>query len=304
MIQPMTILMVDDKPDNLLALEALLQGRGYQLVTALSGEDALRAVRAHDFALILLDVKMPGVDGFETARLIRAREASRLTPIIFLTAEVRNEEMIAKGYALGAVDYVVKPLAPEILRAKIEAVVEVQRIHEALRRSESNFRNSIEGSADGVFVVDPEGLIVSVNGAAARLFGKSKQQLLQSPFGFPCTSGETSEVEVIQSAERFVDVEMRVTGIEWEGQPAFLASLRDMTERKRAEEEVRTTQRRAGASGSWSARANWKTPTRSWSPSPIPSRTTCARPCATSRAMSSCWTGPATVSFPRRPDTT
>jgi DNA-binding response OmpR family regulator len=119
-----SLLLVDDKPANLLSLEALLEGLEYHLVKALSGEEGLRHLLAQDFAVILLDVQMPRLDGFETARLIRARESSRLTPIIFVTAEMKTEEMVMKGCSLGAVDYLVKPLVPEILRAKVEGFVE------------------------------------------------------------------------------------------------------------------------------------------------------------------------------------
>ena len=102
--QPINILLVDDRPENLLALEALLQPLGYHLVKASSGEAALRYVLQYDFAVILLDVQMPNIDGFETAELIRTRDLSRNTPIIFLTAVSTSELHISKGYLAGAVD--------------------------------------------------------------------------------------------------------------------------------------------------------------------------------------------------------
>src|SRR3954470_19123624 len=123
--QPINILLVDDRPENLLALEALLQPLGYHLVKARSGEEALRYVLQYDFAVILLDVQMPNIDGFETAELIRSRELSRNTPIIFLTAVSTSELHIAKGYLAGAVDYLLKPFLPEILLAKVGIFVEL-----------------------------------------------------------------------------------------------------------------------------------------------------------------------------------
>src|SRR5437762_4619244 len=98
------ILIVDDKVDNLLALEAVLGDLGQRIVRAYSGREALRAVLQHEFALILLDVNMPGMDGFETATLIRERKSCKTTPIIFITA-YSDEMLISRGYSLGAVDY-------------------------------------------------------------------------------------------------------------------------------------------------------------------------------------------------------
>jgi signal transduction histidine kinase len=122
---PINILLVDDRPENLLALEALLQPLGYRLIKARSGQEALRCVLQYDFAVILLDVQMPNMDGFETAELIRGRERSRSTPIIFLTAVSTSELHIARGYLAGAVDYLLKPFLPEILLSKVAIFVDL-----------------------------------------------------------------------------------------------------------------------------------------------------------------------------------
>jgi signal transduction histidine kinase len=119
------ILLVDDRPDNLLALRAVLEPLGHELVEAGSGEEALRHLLAGEFALIVLDVQMPVLDGFETARLIRGRERTRYVPIIFLTAISGQPEHYLRGYQSGAVDYVYKPFEPEILRAKVSVFVEL-----------------------------------------------------------------------------------------------------------------------------------------------------------------------------------
>ena len=121
------ILLVDDQPANLLALEAVLDDVGDDLVRAASGEEALRLLAGRDFAVVLLDVQMPGLDGFETAKLIRGADRSRHTPIIFLTAAERDEFPVAEAYPLGAVDYLVKPLVPDVLRAKVAVFVELFR---------------------------------------------------------------------------------------------------------------------------------------------------------------------------------
>jgi signal transduction histidine kinase len=127
MPEPVKILLVDDQADNLLSAGAVLESLGEEVVTAESGREALRQLLDHDFAVIVLDVMMPEMDGFETAALIRQRERSRHTPIIFLTALGRSEEHIKQGYTLGAVDYLGKPFVPEILRAKVSVFVELHR---------------------------------------------------------------------------------------------------------------------------------------------------------------------------------
>jgi signal transduction histidine kinase len=128
------ILLVDDQPANLVALEAMLQGLGQNLVKAESGREALRWLLTHEFAVILLDVKMPDLDGFETATLIRQRDKSRHTPILFLTANDDSQTHIVRGYAVGAVDYLVKPVVPEFVRSKVAVFVELAKKTELLRR--------------------------------------------------------------------------------------------------------------------------------------------------------------------------
>ena len=128
------ILLVDDQPANLVALEAMLQGLGQNLIKAESGREALKWLLTHEFAVILLDVKMPDMDGFETATLIRERDKSRHTPILFLTAADKSENHAVRGYAVGAVDYLVKPVVPEFVRSKVAVFVELAKKSELLRR--------------------------------------------------------------------------------------------------------------------------------------------------------------------------
>jgi CheY-like chemotaxis protein len=121
------VLLVDDRRDNLLALEAILQGLPVQAVSAHSGEEALKHLLVDDFALILLDAQMPEMDGFETARHIKRRERTRNIPIIFLTAADRDSQLALRGYAVGAVDYLSKPFDPWVLRAKVSVFVDLWR---------------------------------------------------------------------------------------------------------------------------------------------------------------------------------
>jgi PAS domain S-box-containing protein len=197
---PANVLLVDDLPANLLALEATLADLGQNLVKAHSGEEALRHLLAADFAVVLLDVRMPGLDGFEAARLIRGRKRSRHTPIIFLTAEESPEFPVAEAYKLGAVDYLVKPLVPEVLRAKVAGFVELYQkteqvrrqaeqlrhlerqeaerrlAEEALRRSEAHFRLMADSAPVLLWVADPDGRRTFFNRPWLELTGRTPEQ--------------------------------------------------------------------------------------------------------------------------------
>jgi two-component system, sensor histidine kinase len=134
------ILVVDDNRANLVAIEAALGELGRRLVKAQSGQEALRQLLTRDFALIILDVQMPGMDGFETARLIRSRERNRHVPIIFITAYNRNDEEILQGYRLGASDFLFKPIVPEVLTAKARVFVELQQRTTEVRQQAHRLR--------------------------------------------------------------------------------------------------------------------------------------------------------------------
>jgi len=134
------ILLVDDEQKSLYALQELLSTLDENLMTAQSGEEALKLALKNDFAVILLDVRMPGIDGFETARLIRSRERSKLTPLIFLTAAADEMASMFRGYEVGAVDYLMKPVVPEVLTSKVSVFVELHRKNERLKESEDKLR--------------------------------------------------------------------------------------------------------------------------------------------------------------------
>ena len=178
------ILLVDDQPNNLLALESILAEMGENLVNADSGRAALKHLLQMDFAVILLDVQMPDLDGFETASLIRQRDRSRDTPIIFLTALSRSETNVFRGYELGAVDYIFKPFHPEILRSKVSVFVELFRKREAFKRQAQELARLIKqnelilnAAAEGVFGVNLDGATTFVNPAAARMIGRRQDEI-------------------------------------------------------------------------------------------------------------------------------
>jgi PAS domain S-box-containing protein len=188
------ILMVDDRAENLLALEALLEPLGHTLVRANSGAEALRALLIDDYAVILLDVQMPDMNGFECASIIKTRERSRYTPIIFLTALNKEEQHVFEGYSVGAVDYMSKPLHPEILRSKVSVFVELflkneelrdkeRRLQEAERKAlevrhsmemsatEARFEEILASANDAILTFGDDMKIKLFNRAAESLFG-------------------------------------------------------------------------------------------------------------------------------------
>jgi PAS domain S-box-containing protein len=173
------ILLVDDRPENLLALEAILEPLEQQLLYAHSGEDALRQLLLHDVAVILLDVQMPELDGFETAALIKQRERTRHIPIIFVTAASKDEQQVFRGYSAGAVDYVFKPFSPDVLRSKVAVFIELhektqqlqrqavllkeQELAELRRESEERYRFLAEAQPDQIWTATPQGELDYVN---------------------------------------------------------------------------------------------------------------------------------------------
>src|SRR6267378_6448940 len=131
------ILLVDDREDNLLSIEAVLEADGYQFFKAYSGSQALKILLTEfDFAMILMDVKMPILNGFETATMIYEREKLRHIPIIFVTANNYGDENVFKGYQAGGIDYIFKPINPDVLRAKVAVFIELYKKNTLLREQE------------------------------------------------------------------------------------------------------------------------------------------------------------------------
>jgi PAS domain S-box-containing protein len=172
------ILVVDDRRENRIALRAVLDPLGVDVVEADSGEQALRAVLAEDFAVILLDVQMPGMDGLETAALIKQRERSRDIPIIFLTAVQADVAQVFAGYEAGAVDYLLKPFDPLVLRSKVKVFADLHHQRRELVRSDELVRNAFAAAPTGMVLCDIDGLALRVNPALERLVQRSTEQLI------------------------------------------------------------------------------------------------------------------------------
>ncbi len=268
------ILLVDDQPANLFALEALLGDLGVTLVRANSGEEALRRILEGDFAAILLDVQMPGMSGFEVARLLRARSRSSATPLIFLTAGESSEFTLEEAYDLGAVDYLMKPIVPKILRAKIAFFVDyfrkTQQLREAERRSAEAalreqrqlWQTTLSSIGDAVIAVDTERRVTFLNIEAERLTGWPRTEAVGRPLDDVfCIVNETTlervgcPVRGVLDTGRVVGLANRTILIARDGRKwplddsvapirndtgqllGVVLVFRDITERKQAERE-------------------------------------------------------------------
>jgi signal transduction histidine kinase len=253
-----SVLLVDDKADRLAALEAALSdlGEGVELVKASSGKEALRALLHRDFAVILLDVHMPVMDGFETAALIRQRKRSEQTPIIFITAFGPNEAQVTRGYTMGAVDYIFAPALPEVLRAKATVFIDLYRktaqvgrqanwLREEAERRASTLETRLRGLLDrlhvGVFRAARDGRILEATPACLAILG------LAGP-------GEADRAEIRRLLSHPRDGDLRYASpdgaVRWLAAGATTAEgpggeevldgiLEDLTARHRAEEDLR-----------------------------------------------------------------
>jgi len=170
--------MVDDYPANLVALGAVLSDSVYNLIEAHSGPAALKALEENDVALVLLDIQMPGMDGYEVARNIRSNPKTQDIPIIFLTAHYREDPAVRKGYEVGGQDYLGKPYDPEVLKAKVTVytnlflkAARLEGEKHSLKQSEERYRQMIEAAREIIATIDNDGIITSLNLSFERLTG-------------------------------------------------------------------------------------------------------------------------------------
>jgi PAS domain S-box-containing protein len=251
------VLLVDDRTENLLALEAVLAPLPCRTVAAASGEAALRALLQEDFATILLDVQMPGLDGFETAEYVRGRERTRDVPIIFVTAAGKERRHVSQGYAAGAVDYVFKPYDPEVLRAKVAVFLRLHATARALAQSEAVLRAAFDWAPIGLARLDAADRVLEANRALGALLAREPRDLA----GRTLDSLAEPEDAGARAADRAAllagrrgpyDQELRLVSAGGEAIPclasfslaqapgqedAVIAQVQDLRERRRAEGE-------------------------------------------------------------------
>ena len=182
--RPINLLLVDDHPGNLLALEAVLSDREYNLIMAHSGYEAIELMKTHEIALVLLDIQMPGMDGYETARQMKLIEGCRDIPIIFLTAIYKEDSFIKKGYEVGGIDYFSKPFDPEILRLKVRLYSSFRQKTYLLQEREKRIKetedllkagrklsDALESLPVGVLIADADGRVCQANEQALEILG-------------------------------------------------------------------------------------------------------------------------------------
>jgi diguanylate cyclase (GGDEF)-like protein/PAS domain S-box-containing protein len=266
-----TILVVDDNFGKRLAMISVLEGLGHETVEAWSGEAALRAVLKQTFAVILMDVQMPKMDGYETARMIRLRDDSRHTPIIFVTSHERNEAQVADAYASGAVDFIFAPIVPDILRAKVTIFVDlylksralqaslhaVTLLSDQFREREAHTRSVLENVADGIVTVSENGVVESCNRAAGELFGYDENEAVGQPFGSMIARKgagreERSATDMLQhtsnrNSQEWIgyrkdgtkfSMELDLSDVQLGERISYIACLRDISERERYTETL------------------------------------------------------------------
>ncbi|MGH2837192.1 MAG: SpoIIE family protein phosphatase [Thermoleophilaceae bacterium] len=265
---PAKVLLVDDQVENLIALEAVLEPLGQTLVRAQSGHEALGHLLRDEFALILMDVQMPDLDGFETAAYIKRREKTRHIPIIFLTAISKELHHVFRGYSAGAVDYVLKPFDPLVLRSKVAVFIDLFEKERALRESERRFRTAFEHAPIGIALMSLEGRFVDVNRALLAMLDRSHADVLrqapgalihpddravQSDHLSRIESGELSgfsaEIRFVRPAGELVPTLVGASVVpDEDGTPLHvIVQVTDLTERHAAERERDRRQLEQGA---------------------------------------------------------
>jgi len=252
------ILVVDDQPESLVALRTVLEPLGREVVTAPSGEEALKRLLQDDYSVIVMDVRMPGLNGFQTVELIKRRDRHEDTAVIFLTAGDADAEQVTRGYSAGAVDYMLKPVDPDMLRSKVAMLLELQQKSAELRASEERFRAAFEGAPIGMGLSTVHGRWLEVNDALCDLLGRTQTQLLRQPlWDLVHPADRETERDAVrrllrerplfdQSEKRFMRqdgevvhamVSVSLTADSHERPQGYIWQVVDVTEQRRAEEE-------------------------------------------------------------------
>ncbi len=270
MEEPINILIVDDESRNLTVLETILDDPGYRLVRAESADQALLALVVEEFALLILDIRMPGMTGFELAQMIKERKKTALVPIIFLTAYDNDDEHVFEGYDRGAVDYLHKPVSPAILRAKVAIFAELyrrnRRTDHELATQQTQLKGIIASAMDAIITVNVDERVVVFNQAAESMFlcqnadaigqpltrfiperfrqeSRAPMDAFTSTHATSRSMGPSGALFALRANGEEFPIEASVSHAQVDGTSLLTVILRDVTERKRLEEQLRQAQK-------------------------------------------------------------
>lgn len=252
------ILIIDDQSINLKLMTILLETEGYNVGVANNGEEGIKKVEQLLPDLILLDILMPGIDGFETCRRLKASNKTKNIPIIFMSALHKIKDKI-QGFELGAVDYITKPFDDQEVFARINTQIKLSKLNQELinknqlllkeieerkqvesqlLQSKKRLKTIINTNVNGIVLIDEEGKILFINPAAEKLFSRRAKNMKGETFGIPFTTGELTQINIPNPNGNLLTAEMRVVNILWENKPAYLVSLVDISDRQKMEEKL------------------------------------------------------------------
>ncbi len=253
-IYQMEIMVVDDDPISVELMKRILSKNGYENIqVSNSGLNALEQMNSHPPDLVLLDIFMPGIKGYDVCEKIRENKSTKDIPVLMVTGgNGKDDGIIQKSFNAGATDFIRKPLKPVEFLSRVKSALTIKQTNnsmkeelnrrkqaeEALEISESRSRYIINKSSDSIIIVDKTGVILFANPASEILLGRKMNTLIGDMFGFPMVDGDSAEIAILRNGGRVVDVEMRGVKIKWDGQVAYLATLRDISARKRTEKAL------------------------------------------------------------------
>ncbi|MEB3341082.1 PAS domain S-box protein [Okeania sp.] len=251
-----TILIVDDRPNNLYLISEIISEKGYNLIQATSGEEALKSAKSQPLDLILMDVMLPKMDGYEVCKVLKANPKTANIPVIFLTA-LSDIDQKLKGFIVGGIDYISKPVHPGELLARIEAQITISKLRLELetknqqlqqeigikKQTEKNLSAIINNMSEGLMIINKEGKIVFVNQASELLWQKSAAELIGEEIGLPLIDGNETEIYVRQKLGKLIFLETRIGEMIWQNQTAYLLTMKDVTEHRQEQERLKLLER-------------------------------------------------------------